>query len=211
MRIIIFGPPGAGKGTISASLIKRFGIPQVSTGDLLRESIRKMDDIGRKAKPFMDEGQLVPDEIVIALLSGRLHQPDALQGFILDGFPRTLNQAEELKQFAGIEHVLNLKSSRQVIMKRLSGRRTCSKCNAIYHITNLPPKKEGICDKCGGALFQRNDDNPKTIAKRLKAYRLQTMPLIKYYRKEGILKDIDGEQQSIQKIVDDCIKAIENG
>jgi len=208
MRIIIFGPPGAGKGTISHSLIKRYGIPQISTGDLLRLSIKKMDDIGRKAKPFLDDGMLAPDDLVIPLLKKRIAKPDCAKGYILDGFPRTMRQADELEEFSHIDRVINLQSSEAVIITRLTGRRTCSQCNAIFHIKNMPPKKEGICDKCGAKLFQRGDDNPETIKKRLVAYREQTQPLISYYREKNLLTVVDGEQE-ITKIVQDCIDALE--
>ena len=207
MKIIIFGPPGAGKGTISHALIDRYHIPQISTGDLLRASVQKLDDIGKKAKPFMDAGTLVSDEIVIELLKKRMEQEDCKKGFILDGFPRTMPQADELETITKIDHVLNLQSSKEVIIQRLTGRRTCQDCNAIYHITNIPPKNEGVCDTCGGNLFQRDDDNEATIAKRLEAYEQQTKPLLKYYTKKQVLIDINGEQP-IDKIVKDCIQAL---
>ncbi|MDA1197164.1 MAG: adenylate kinase [Nanoarchaeota archaeon] len=193
MRIIIFGPPGAGKGTLSKSLVKEFNIPQISTGDLLRQSIKVLDEIGKEAKPYMDAGQLVPDHLAIKLLKQRLTDSDTKKGFILDGFPRTQKQADELEHITHIDHVLNLKCSKAVIIGRVKNRRICLNCHAIFHLINMPPKQEGICDQCGGQIIQRDDDNPTTIEKRLGNYKEQTETLISYYNKKGILRDIEAE------------------
>jgi|ETNmetMinimDraft_11_1059920.scaffolds.fasta_scaffold10899_2 adenylate kinase len=193
MRIIIFGPPGAGKGTLSKSLVKKFNIPQISTGDLLRESIKVLDEIGKEAKPYMDAGQLVPDELAIKLLKQRLKHSDSKNGFILDGFPRTQKQADELEHITHIDHVLNLKCSKAIILERVENRRTCANCHAIFHLINMPPKQEGVCDQCGGQLIQRSDDNAATIERRLETYSEQTKTLINYYQEKGILRDINAE------------------
>ena len=194
-RIILLGPPGAGKGTVAGKLVERFNIPQVSTGDLLRSAVKNKTEMGLKAKKYMDEGKLVPDEIVISILESRINQQDCKNGFILDGFPRTLSQAEALEERGiSIDAVINLSVSERVIVERLGGRLSCPKCGAVYHIKNIPPKKEGICDKCGEKLIVRDDDKPETIKKRFETYRRQTEPLIKYYREKNILTTVDGER-----------------
>ena len=207
MRIIIFGPPAAGKGTLSKNLVKKFNIPQISTGDLLRHSIKILDEVGKEAKPYMDAGQLVPDHLAIKLLKKRLAQEDTKKGFILDGFPRTQKQADELEHITHIDHVLSLKCSKDVIIERIENRRVCLHCNAIFHLVNMPPKQEGICDQCGGQIIQRDDDNATTIEKRLKAYKQQTETLISYYKEKGILHDIDAERP-IDEIIKEAIKIL---
>lgn len=202
MKIVFLGPPGAGKGTYASRLQDKFGWPHISTGDLVREEIKSNTDIGRRIKPYYDEGKLVPDEIVIEMLKGRLSRDDCKNGFILDGFPRNLNQAKELEKITDIDLVINLVVPKDLIIKKLSGRRICKKCGAIYNINEirigdkvlpaLKPKVDGICDKCGGELYQRDDDRPEVIEKRFVEYQNQTAPLIGYYKERGLLKDVDG-------------------
>ncbi|MBL7053727.1 adenylate kinase [Patescibacteria group bacterium] len=208
MNFIFLGPPGAGKGTIAKYVSREESIPQISTGDLLRASVKAETEIGQRAKNYMDEGKLVPDELVIDLLKTRIKKGDCAGGFILDGFPRTIPQAKALIEAEiFIDKVLNFKASEKILIQRLSGRRTCKNCSAIFHITNIPPKKEGICDKCGEDLFQRDDDQPEAIKKRLNVYKQQTFPLIDFYEKEEILADIDTEKP-ISEIVEDALSVI---
>ena len=214
MRLIIFGPPGVGKGTISAMIKKEFSIPHISSGNLIREMIAGNGHFAAELKPFLDRGQLVPDAIAINIIKERVEQKDCDHGFILDGFPRTIPQAEFLDRMLGninlnIEHVLNLIASDKVIIERLSGRRICKKCDAVYHIINLKPKKEGICDNCGSTLFQRDDDKQDIIKKRIKVYHKETQPLIAYYNDKGILVDIQTEKL-IEGIFLDVKKVLEN-
>lgn len=209
MKLIFLGPPGVGKGTIAKMMVEKSGIIQISTGDLLRAAVRGGTEHGLKAKEYMDYGSLVPDELVIKLLKERICKPDCANGFILDGFPRTILQAEALDSSGlEIDKVLNFVANKETIIQRLSGRRTCKKCGAIFHVTNIPPKVEGVCDKCGGELFQRDDDKPEAIENRLAVYGKQTAPLIDYYKKRGNLVDVDAEQK-LEKILDDSIKAVE--
>ncbi len=197
MNIIMLGPPGAGKGTQAKMMVDKLGIPQISTGDMLREAVREGTDLGRKAKEYMDAGKLVPDEVVIGIVKERLGQPDCDKGFILDGFPRTIPQAEALDKVLeelgrGVEYVINVAVPNEELITRLTGRRTCKQCGAMYHVVFNPPRKEGVCDKCGGELYQRDDDKEETIRQRLRVYEEQTAPLIEYYRGKGVLFDIDG-------------------
>lgn len=207
MKLIILGPPGVGKGTIAKKLVEKYNIIHISTGDLLREAVKNQTELGQKAKKFMNSGKLVPDDLIIPLIKERIKKDDCKKDFILDGFPRTIAQLKALEKITSIDKVLNLNSSEKTIIKRLSERRICKKCGAIYHITNIPPKKEGICDKCGGILYQRNDDKPETIKKRLKTYKNQTEPLIGYYKNKDLLADINAENK-IEKIIEDSIAAI---
>jgi adenylate kinase len=191
MHLIFLGPPGAGKGTIAKLLCDERGLVQVSTGDLLRGAVKNGTPLGLKAKGYMDAGELVPDKLVIDLLIERIGRPDSARGFILDGFPRTIAQAEALGQSGiTIDRVVNMVISRKLIIQRLSGRRTCKHCGAIYHIVNIRPRKTDICDKCDGALFQRDDDQPAAIENRLVVYERQTAPLVDYYRQRNLLTDV---------------------
>jgi len=204
MNLILLGPPGAGKGTQAQRIVERYHIPQISTGDILRASVREGTTLGEKAKAFMDQGQLVPDEVVIGIIEGRLKGSDCSPGFILDGFPRTIAQAEALqpiltKMEKSIDHVVNIEVNSEELVHRLTGRRTCKNCGAMFHLLFHPPKQEGICDRCGGALYQREDDKEETIRMRLKEYERQTAPLIQYYQLKNCLRSVQGvgEQNEI--------------
>jgi adenylate kinase len=215
MRIVLLGPPGGGKGTQAQKLIDRFKIPQVSTGDLFRAAVKNQTELGKKAKQYMDQGKLVPDEVVIGMVRERLARNDCQKGFILDGFPRTIAQAEALDKMLPelkmkLDSVVEIAVPDQDVIKRLSGRRTCSKCGAMYHIEFNPPKKDMKCDKCGGDLYQRDDDNEKTIKSRLDVYHSQTAPLISYYQKQGIFKKVEGVG-SIDDIFSRILKALGAG
>jgi adenylate kinase len=190
MRIVMLGPPGSGKGTYASRLTSILGIPHISTGDLVREEINAGTEIGRKIKAYSERGELVPDEIIINLLIERLKKPDAQKGFILDGFPRTIRQAEALKEISKVDLVINLNVPDEIIIQRLSNRLICKRCGAIYNKLTLKPKVDGKCDLCGGELYQRDDDKPEVIRERLNVYRRSTEPLIEYYRREGILKNV---------------------
>ena len=197
MKIIMLGAPGAGKGTHAAKITEKFGIPAISTGDIFRENIKNGTELGKKAKSYMDAGDLVPDELVCDLVVDRLQQDDCKDGYILDGFPRTIPQAEALtaalkEQGTGIDVALEIDIADEAIIERMGGRRVCKGCGATYHVVNIPPKKEGICDKCDGELILRDDDAPETVKKRLNVYHEQTAPLIEYYKNLGILKTVDG-------------------
>lgn len=198
MNLILLGPPGAGKGTQAKMLIDAYGIPQISTGDMLREAVKNQTPLGLEAKKFMDAGQLVTDEVVIGLAKDRIAQPDCAGGFMLDGFPRTVAQAEALDKMLGemgkkLDHVISIEVPNDELMKRLTGRRTCKACGQGFHMVFDPPKAEGKCDKCGGELYQRDDDNEATVSNRLKVYESQTKPLIDYYQGKGLLRPIDGQ------------------
>jgi len=197
MKLILLGPPGAGKGTQSVVLSRELKIPHISTGDILREAVKEGLPLGLKAKSYMDKGELVPDEVVTGIVVERLKRPDTRGGYILDGFPRTIKQAGDLDsalaKSGGIDMVVFFETSEKVAIERLTGRRVCKRCAAIYHIKNMPPKKEGICDKCAGMLAQRPDDREETVRNRLKVYEAQTKPLIEYYSKKGILKKVSGD------------------
>lgn len=192
MKLVVFGPPSAGKGTQAQKLSKRYGIPQVATGDLLREQVAKKTPIGVKVKSYLDSGRLGPDDLIVQMIAERVSKPDCANGYLLDGFPRTMGQAKELEKMTDIDLVLNIVVDFEVLVERAVGRRICPKCAAVYHVKFNPPKKEGICDKCGSALIQRDDDKEATVRNRLKVYQEQTAPLVEYYRKKGKLVDIDG-------------------
>ncbi len=209
MNYIFLGPPGVGKGTIASKVIETLNIPQISTGDMLRSSVKQGTELGIIAREHMDKGGLVPDNLVISLLKERIVQDDCKEGFILDGFPRTIPQADALEQSGVIiDAVINLTAPREVIIHRLSGRRVCRKCGAIFHLENIPPKVQGICDRCKGELFQRDDDQPAAISERLEVYKKQTAPLIDYYKEKGILKEVNADQK-IENIVDDTLAAMQ--
>jgi len=190
MKIVMLGPPGAGKGTYASRLTVKLGVPHISTGDMVREEIKKQTELGRRIKEYSDRGALVPDEIIIKLLAERLKKPDCDGGFILDGFPRTIRQAEALEKIAKIDLVINLNVPDEIIITRLSNRLICRECGAIYNLLTLKPKRDRICDKCGGPLYQREDDRPEVIKERLGVYRRQTEPLIEYYERKGLLRNV---------------------
>lgn len=197
MNLILLGPPGAGKGTQAQKMVDRYHLPQISTGDILRAAVKENTPLGMKAKGFMDQGQLVPDEIVIGIIEERVKAKDCDYGFILDGFPRTIPQAEALQPILAkigkkIDHVINIEVDSEELVRRLTGRRTCKNCGTMFHVLFHPPKKEGSCDRCGGPLYQRVDDKEETIRTRLKEYEKQTAPLIQYYQGKGILRSIQG-------------------
>lgn len=213
MNLVFLGPPGAGKGTQAKILIERYSIPQISTGDMLREHRAKGTELGKKAQEYMDKGQLVPDEIILGMVKERLSQADCEKGFILDGFPRTVAQAEALDNILAemgkkLDFALALVVPDELLVERLTGRRTCKSCGMMYHIKYKPPKVEGKCDHCGGELYQRPDDNEETVRNRLKVYHESTAPLIDYYKKRGILKEVDGSK-SIEEITTQLISILE--
>jgi len=213
MQIVLFGPPGAGKGTQAKFISEKFNVPHISTGDILRENVREGTSLGKKAKEFMDKGALVPDELLIDIIKDRLQKPDTRKGFLLDGFPRTIAQAEALDPILDdinkkLDAVVDVDVSANELIRRLSGRRTCRSCGATYQITSNPPKVEGVCDQCGGELYQRADDTEAAIKHRIEVYQKQTQPLIDYYRKKGLLADIDGERE-IDEVRSDVMKALE--
>jgi adenylate kinase len=192
MKLVVFGPPSAGKGTQAQKLSKRYGIPQVATGDLLREHVAKKTPIGVRVKAYLDSGRLGPDDLIVQMIAERVSKPDCANGYLLDGFPRTMGQAKELEKMTDIDLVLNIVVDFEVLVERAVGRRICPKCAAVYHVKFNPPKKEGICDRCGAQLIQRADDKEETVRNRLKVYQEQTAPLVEHYRTKGKLVDIDG-------------------
>ena len=196
LRLVFLGPPGIGKGTYASAISKMYGIPHISTGDIFREEIKRGTELGRKIKEYVERGELVPDEIVIEVVRERLSREDCKKGFILDGFPRTLRQAQALDEMTTLDLALNFVAPDEVIIERLSGRRICRRCGAIYHIKFMPPKVEGVCDICGGELYQREDDKPEVIKRRLELYRRQFKPILDFYRAKGILVDVDASEQA---------------
>jgi len=190
-RIVLLGPPGSGKGTQAERMEDELGFVRLSTGDLLREAVRNETELGKRAKEYMDQGLLVPNELVIGLMKEKI---DSLEGgYILDGFPRTLEQAEVLESITGIDAAINLDVDDEELVDRLTKRRSCPDCNAVFHLIYKPPAEEGVCDRCGGELYQRSDDSEETVRNRLKVYRESTFPLIEFYEKRGVLRNIDGK------------------
>lgn len=208
MKIIMLGAPGAGKGTQAKRIAEKYGIPHISTGDIFRANIKEGTELGMKAKEFMDQGLLVPDEVTIGMLLDRIKKEDCVNGYVLDGFPRTIPQAESLTKALEemgqkIDYAVDVDVPDENIVSRMSGRRACITCGATYHVQFAPPKAEGICDKCGAELVLRDDDKPETVQKRLDVYHEQTQPLIDYYTKAGILRTVDGTVD-----IDDVFQAI---
>ena len=208
MNLILLGAPGAGKGTQAELLVKQLGIPAISTGNMLREAMANGTELGKLAKKYMDEGALVPDELILGIVADRVSQPDCCKGFILDGVPRTLAQAEALEEKGvRIDHVISIEVDDAAIEGRMTGRRVCAKCGASYHIVANPPKKDGICDACGSELIVRKDDAPETVRKRLQVYHASTEVLKDFYGKLGRLRTVNGSQ-SIEGANEDILKAI---
>ncbi|MCM1185042.1 MAG: adenylate kinase [Lachnoclostridium sp.] len=211
MKIIMLGAPGAGKGTQAKMIAEKYGIPHVSTGDIFRANIKNGTELGMEAKKYMDQGLLVPDELTVKILLDRVAQPDCEKGYVLDGFPRNIPQANVLDKALtelgdAIDYAVNVDVPDENIVKRMSGRRACLACGATYHIVNVPPKKEGVCDACGKELVLRDDDKPETVQNRLKVYHEQTQPLIDFYTEKGVLKTVDGTMD--MKDVFEAITAI---
>ena len=206
LNIVLLGPPGVGKGTYAGILSKKYNIPHISTGQIFRDEIKKQSELGKKVESFIKKGDLVPDEITIEVVKVRLKEVDCKKGFLLDGFPRTIPQAEALEKITKIDKVLNFVASEETIMGRLSWRRTCRKCGAIYHLKNIPPKVDGICDKCGGKLYQRSDETPEAIKVRMIEYDRKTKPLVDFYKNKKLLTDIDANYpyEQVDKIISQC-------
>lgn len=213
MKIIMLGAPGAGKGTQAKLIAQKYGIPHISTGDIFRANIKEGTDLGKEAKGYMDKGQLVPDDLTVRILLDRVSKDDCSKGYVLDGFPRTIPQAEVLdtevaRLGESIDFAIDVDVPDENIIRRMSGRRACLKCGATYHIEHIPPKKEGICDTCGSELVLRDDDKPETVKKRLEVYHSQTQPLIDYYSKQNILRTVDGTRD-MQEVFADIVKLLE--
>ena len=210
MKIIMLGAPGAGKGTQAKRIAEKYGIPHISTGDIFRANIKEGTELGMKAKEFMDQGLLVPEQVTIGMLLDRIKKEDCVNGYVLDGFPRTIPQAESLTKALEemgqkIDYAVDVDVPDENIVSRMSGRRACITCGATYHVQFAPPKAEGICDKCGAELVLRDDDKPETVQKRLTVYHEQTQPLIDYYRRAGVLVSVDGTQ-SMDQVFESIVK-----
>lgn len=213
MNILFMGPPGAGKGTQAERIVDNFGVPHISTGDAFRLAMKQGTPLGLKAKEYVDQGLLVPDEITNGIVKERLEQEDCKKGFLLDGFPRTLQQAEALDGMLlelgrSIDHVINLKVDRGLLLARLTGRRICKSCGSTYHVLFNPPKQEGVCDKCGGELYQRSDDTEEKVGTRLDEYISKTAPLLNYYSEKGLLREVDGEKEidAVTADIESCLR-----
>ncbi|RAS85654.1 adenylate kinase [Priestia endophytica] len=214
MNLVLMGLPGAGKGTQAEQMVEYYNIPHISTGDMFRAAIKEGTDLGVKAKQFMDKGELVPDEVTIGIVRERLAKDDCKEGFLLDGFPRTVAQAEALENILEelkrpLDYVINIDVDQAILMERLTGRRICKNCGATYHLVFNPPSQEGTCDKCGGELYQREDDNPETVSNRLAVNVKQSQPLLDFYNQKGYLRNIKGDQD-ITKVFED-IRALLGG
>lgn len=214
MQIVLFGPPGAGKGTQAKFLSEEFNIPHISTGDILRENVKKGTALGMKAKSYMDKGELVPDQLLNDLVRSRLEEPDTKKGFLLDGYPRTIPQAKALDEIMDdlnrkLDAVVNIDVGTSALVRRLSGRRICKSCGAPYHVELNPPAVADVCNACGGELYQRADDREEAIKNRLAVYKKQTQPVLDYYKKKGVLIDIDGDRE-IEEVKADVINALED-
>ncbi len=211
LNIVLLGAPGVGKGTYAGILSKKYHIPHISTGQIFRDEIKKQSELGKKVESFIKKGDLVPDEITIEVVKVRLREEDCKKGFLLDGFPRTIPQTEALEKITKIDKFLNFVASEKTITERLSWRRTCSKCGAIYHLKNIPPKVDGICDKCGGKMYQRSDETPEAIKVRMKEYDKKTKLLIDFYKKKKLLANIDANYpyEQVDKIISQCDSEIE--
>ena len=212
MNIVMLGSPGVGKGTYANILSDKYNIPRISVGDLFRKAIRDETELGKKIRGYVSRGDLVPDEMVIELVKERLREDDCNNGFFLDGFPRTIAQAEAMEKFKKVDKAFNFVASDGVIMSRLGGRRTCRDCGAIYHVENIPSKVEGVCDRCGGGLYQRSDETSQAIKNRLRVYREKTKPVVDYFRKKGLLADIDANYQfeEVDKVISQCERHLQN-
>jgi len=207
------GLPGAGKGTQASEIVKKFPIPHISTGDMFRKAIKDETDLGKEAKSYMDRGELVPDEVTVGIVKERISEDDAKKGFLLDGFPRTIDQAESLSQIMSeldreIDAVINIEVPEEELMNRLTGRRICEKCGTTYHLVFNPPKVDGVCDIDGGKLYQRKDDNPETVSNRLSVNVKQSKPILEYYDEKGVLKNIDGAKD-IDEVTKDVIDILD--
>lgn len=210
MNVIVFGPPGGGKGTNSSRISERFDIPHIATGDIFRKEVAQQTELGQKIEEYLEAGDLVPNETVIEVVKKRLSDPNCQEGFVLDGYPRTIEQANALDEIADIDVVVNLDVSDDVIINRLSSRRVCKDCGEIYNLQFKPPEQEGICDRCNSELYQREDDRPKVIGNRLEKYRERTKPLLEHYREDGLVEDILVEKERpIEEVTDEVITAVE--
>lgn len=212
MRLILLGPPGAGKGTQAANIVDKYHVPHISTGDIFRKNIKEGTALGKEAKAFMDRGELVPDSLVIEIVADRLREEDCVAGFLLDGFPRTVAQAEALDQVlatmeCSLNNVVNIQVDPNLLVERAVGRRICRDCGATYHIKFNPSKVEGVCDKCNGELYQRSDDNEETVSNRVRVYVEETSPLVDYYTAKNIILNLDGEK-AIDEVFEDICKAL---